>query len=250
MSTYLDAERSRSAFEASQFSRSSSISDTTFNRYRCPDINTAYPLEYVFAMTHRTPGVQALDLGCGSGVNSILLDEQGWNVRGYDVSPELIALAAQRTKDRPIHVAVADAHDIPEPDASFDLILAVAILHHLDKPRAVTEISRLLRKGGCLVIQEPIRDSKLACLFRRWFPRVGDDISPFEAPLTTAEMHQLFWDFETVRSRAFRLPHVKLAKRLGRRAERWAYQLDGFLLRKFPWLEKFANERVMAVRKV
>ena len=45
------------------------------------------------------------------------------------------------------------------PDASFDLLIAFHVLEHVpDDARAFTEIHRVLRPGGCALLQVPLRD--------------------------------------------------------------------------------------------
>src|SRR4051812_25937907 len=51
---------------------------------------------------------------------------------------------------------VAPAHDIPEPDASFDVVLCTQVLEHVPNPREVLgELHRLLRDGGRLYLSVP-----------------------------------------------------------------------------------------------
>lgn len=51
---------------------------------------------------------------------------------------------------------VSDITNIPEPDASFDIILCTEVLEHLPNPViAISEFSRLLKKGGQLLITAP-----------------------------------------------------------------------------------------------
>lgn len=51
---------------------------------------------------------------------------------------------------------VSDITEIPEPDDSFDAIMCVEVLEHLPKPDlAIKEFSRLLHKGGALIITAP-----------------------------------------------------------------------------------------------
>lgn len=48
---------------------------------------------------------------------------------------------------------VADAHDLPFKDRSFDVVLAIELLEHLVEPRrAVGEMMRILRPGGRCVL--------------------------------------------------------------------------------------------------
>lgn len=51
---------------------------------------------------------------------------------------------------------VSDITAIPEPDASFDAVMCTEVLEHLPDPlQAIKEFSRLLRKGGALIITSP-----------------------------------------------------------------------------------------------
>ncbi len=51
---------------------------------------------------------------------------------------------------------VSDITEIPEPDGSFDAVLCVEVLEHLpDPPAALREFSRLLRRGGRLILTAP-----------------------------------------------------------------------------------------------
>jgi SAM-dependent methyltransferase len=51
---------------------------------------------------------------------------------------------------------VSDITDIPEPDASFDAILCTEVFEHLPDPlSALNEFTRLLRRGGILIITAP-----------------------------------------------------------------------------------------------
>lgn len=51
---------------------------------------------------------------------------------------------------------VSDITKIPEPDASFDAIMCIEVLEHIpDAISAVRELSRLLKKGGRLIVSSP-----------------------------------------------------------------------------------------------
>jgi SAM-dependent methyltransferase len=51
---------------------------------------------------------------------------------------------------------VSDITNIPEPDAAFDAVMCIEVLEHLpDPPRALRELTRLLRPGGVLILTAP-----------------------------------------------------------------------------------------------
>ncbi|TVT40027.1 class I SAM-dependent methyltransferase, partial [Amycolatopsis rhizosphaerae] len=79
------------------------------------------------------------------------LAERGHRVTGVDASPTLIDAA--RKADPQGDYRMADAADLPFPDASFDLVIAYNSLMDVDDlPGAVREAGRVLAPGGRLVL--------------------------------------------------------------------------------------------------
>jgi ubiquinone/menaquinone biosynthesis C-methylase UbiE len=102
------------------------------------------------------PSVVA-DLACGTGTMSVLAAELGHQVRGIDLSGEMVARA--RAKTAPFGAAVqidqADASEPPFEPASVDVVLARHILWTLPDPAsALKRWAQLLRPGGRLVLIE------------------------------------------------------------------------------------------------
>lgn len=98
------------------------------------------------------PGARVLDVGCGTGANAPVLRGADRFTIGIDASPIPMALV-DRTHDARLR---ADAAHLPFGDASFDLVVALDVLEHLDDDRAaVRELRRVLRPGGTLVVFVP-----------------------------------------------------------------------------------------------
>lgn len=91
---------------------------------------------------------------------AILAAMSGHAPVGLDASPALLAGARGER-------VVADAHHLPFSDRSFGVVLANSILHHLDFPRVVPEVARVLQPGGTLCFAEP-----RPCLARRALDRL------------------------------------------------------------------------------
>jgi len=96
-------------------------------------------------------GQIALDLGCGHGQQRAVLEKLGYEVYGVDFE----GAAADD---------LVDAHALPLRDDSLDLVMSIAVLEHLADPfRAVCEIKRVLRPGGCFLgtvaFLEPFHDN-------------------------------------------------------------------------------------------
>lgn len=97
-------------------------------------------------------GGSALDAGCGTGFQSALLTELGWDAHGIDVSAGLLAVARRRLPAASF--ALASVETLPYPDARFDAVVCCgSTLSFVDDPaRALVEMGRVLRPGGRLLL--------------------------------------------------------------------------------------------------
>jgi SAM-dependent methyltransferase len=90
-----------------------------------------------------------LDIACGTGIVTRRLAAAGLDVTGADAAYGMLRRAAERVPGR---VVLADIRQLPFPDASFDSVSAIWLLHLLDDAdRAVAEAARVLRPGGIFV---------------------------------------------------------------------------------------------------
>jgi arsenite methyltransferase len=102
-------------------------------------------------------GERILDVGCGPGFYvAELLEEVGHSgsVVGVDSSPQMLAVAARRTEQRPnVAFHEADATSLPVEDGGFDAVLSVQVIEYVeDADRALAEIHRVLRAGGRVLV--------------------------------------------------------------------------------------------------
>jgi SAM-dependent methyltransferase len=108
----------------------------------------------VYAREHLRvqPGQCVLDVGCGTG--DILDVLPPVHYAGYDISPDYIDRARKRFGHRgEFHCRAVD-DDLPVAPASFDVVIAHGVVHHLDDDGARTlfRVSRrALKPGGRLV---------------------------------------------------------------------------------------------------
>lgn len=106
------------------------------------------------------PEESVLDVGCGTGTLAIAAERRvgpAGRVMGIDPSPEMIRRARRKARRVAPEVtfAIGAAERLPLPDAAFDAVLAVAVLHHLPgavRPGAIGEMRRVLKPGGRLLV--------------------------------------------------------------------------------------------------
>jgi SAM-dependent methyltransferase len=100
------------------------------------------------------PGLNVLELGCGTGEFTRRVAPSGARVVALDLSGDLLAKARAKVGAAARFVR-ANAHVLPFADASFDVVYGCSILHHLDVEVALREVWRVMRPGGRLVFSEP-----------------------------------------------------------------------------------------------
>src|SRR3989344_2037271 len=99
--------------------------------------------------------VKILELGCGAGNNLWFLAREGFSVWGIDASLTATKFAKKRFSAEGLkgEIILGDITNLPYPDDFFDLCIDRATLSCLTKEsiaRAISEISRVLKRGGIL----------------------------------------------------------------------------------------------------
>jgi CelD/BcsL family acetyltransferase involved in cellulose biosynthesis/SAM-dependent methyltransferase/ribosomal protein S18 acetylase RimI-like enzyme len=117
------------------------------------DARQRLALEAVEGQTVR----DVLDVGCGGGQDLIPFAARGARCVGIDIAAESGRFASRlfRThyKGLPVHFATSGAEHLPFRDASFDVVLCRVALPYTDNRQALTEMARVLRPGGVLLLK-------------------------------------------------------------------------------------------------
>lgn len=151
-------------------------------------------------------GDRALEYGCGKGGLGLELAKEGVCVNAIDISAAGVELAreaaaAEGIADR-VEFEVMNAEELEFPGQHFDRVFGSGILHHLDLPRALTEVARVLKPSGKACFFEPLGHNALIRLYRKLTPKMR---SEDEHPLLASDLKNLHRFFCKVEVRYFHL---------------------------------------------
>ena len=112
-------------------------------------------------------GSRVLDLGCAGGFMAEALARRGADVTGLDPARAAIDVARTHAAQEGLQIAydVGAGEDMPYDDESFDAVVCVDVLEHVqDRARVLSESARVLRPGGAFLFDT---------INRNWIARFG-----------------------------------------------------------------------------
>ncbi len=165
---------------------------TTLRRYT-EGINPLFFKDYRIRMLGPLQGKRVLDVGCGDGVNSILLAKLGAEVTGIDISPGAIAVAQRKSEvnglGKSCRFLCGPIETVAVETGYFDIIWGDAILHHViaDLPHVMQKLAEYSKPGALMVFGEPVNFNQTLRRIRFMVP-VETDATPDERPLEPQEI--------------------------------------------------------------
>ena len=201
-----------------------------------------------------------LDFGCGSGNATVLFATLGYEVSGFDISPNNVDHTRRRAEryglsDR-VHTEVGVAEQLPYPNGHFDVIAGIDVLHHVDIPRAIAECRRVLKPGGSAIFHEPVVARGFDTLRNTWMVRqLVPNTASFERHVTEDERKLDPGDLATLRAEFPEMVEHRfwLLERLtrllpGDRAQASLARLDQRMMRRWPATAALAGVSVLELR--
>src|ERR1700742_3818429 len=101
-------------------------------------------------------GAEVLDVGCGNGVISRSLGEQGFNVKGIDVSEKAIARAKELNTFPNVKFDVISAEQLVADGQRYHAVICSEVLEHLNDPGKLLKVlHQTLHDDGVLIVTVP-----------------------------------------------------------------------------------------------
>ena len=99
----------------------------------------------------------ALDVSCGTGEGLLMLREKTkGKIMGVDISEEMLKIAKQKISEHNVELKKASVDQLPYKDETVDVVISTEAFHHYPNPdKAISEMNRVLKKGGELIITDP-----------------------------------------------------------------------------------------------
>jgi 2-polyprenyl-3-methyl-5-hydroxy-6-metoxy-1,4-benzoquinol methylase len=171
------------------------LSDFDRRRYAAPPATTIYPREYYFHLLGLRPGMTALEIACGNGIDATIAASNGADVFAYDLSPEATELTRRRADlsgvgDR-VRTEVCGSIDEAFAGRRFDRVMGYAALHHLAPEGLAAKVASRLKPGGAAVFAEPVVNSRALARLRACVPVAVSDVTEDERPLCDADIAAL-----------------------------------------------------------
>lgn len=200
-------------------------------------------------------GKVCLDYCCGLGNTALTLYKNGAKkVYGIDIASDEVNTAKSRLNEAGFDSSgfvVGDAEKMNFPDSSFDLVVCIGVLHHLDVNLAFPEIHRVLRPGGIIIGFEALGYNPAIQLYRKLTPHLRTEWET-EHILTLRELKVAKKYFRDLNVKYFHLANLVLVPlsrfRLVRKLSKPFELIDALLLR-IPFIRLLAWQMVFVIRK-
>jgi ubiquinone/menaquinone biosynthesis C-methylase UbiE len=123
-----------------------------------PAIYNRLRFEKIMRVLPRGPR-RVLEIGSGDGILARALAERGYNVIATDLSTLRLTRVRRRSLGLPVNCVATDALKLPFADTSADVVVASEVIEHIpDYFGVLSEVQRVLKPGGMLVVTVPYKE--------------------------------------------------------------------------------------------
>ena len=128
-------------------------------------------IEHSYALLGSIHGKKILEVGCGTGAQTVEFARQGALVTAIDVSTESVEQASKMARENGVSadVLVMNGEQLHFEDGLFDIIYIDAVLMHADPEKVLREASRVCREEGRVLVLEPLQYNPFSLPYRLFF---------------------------------------------------------------------------------
>lgn len=119
------------------------------------EVGDQLKFHYEIALEFLKPRSRVLDIACGNGYGSRMLASQGHVVLGGDLDTDIVEKAKQINLSENVDFHVLDITDLQLKENSFDAVVCMETIEHVDDVACLKEIYRVLKSEGILVLSTP-----------------------------------------------------------------------------------------------
>jgi ubiquinone/menaquinone biosynthesis C-methylase UbiE len=145
-------------------------SDDPIRYYYYPIFGHMYRRRVELCLNECKGGDKVLEIGFGTGLAFLNLAEKYKEIHGVDLTAD-VEIVDQTFQQIGLttYLKNGDILELPYPDQTFDCVLLISILEHLqpgDQQKAFSEIARVLKPGGQVVYGVPIERPFMVSMFK------------------------------------------------------------------------------------
>lgn len=159
---------------------------------------TSPELRYIHTALGNVTNKKILDLGSGLGEVSVFFAINGAKITAVDVSLPMLSVTQALAKKYGVKVSTVQAsieHLSDKVHQKFDIVYVGNVFHHVDIPKALAEIKKVLKPEGVLILWEPVGYNPIINVYRRIAHKVR---SHDERPFVMSDVSYFTTHFESV----------------------------------------------------
>jgi len=213
--------------------------------------------KYAYSRMGDLNGKSVLELGCGLGMNAVMMARQGASVTAIDIAPKRVDWVnrlAQKYGYRNIKAVCMSAEDLSFPKENFDVVYSNEVLIHTNRSRCLKGCRDVLKTGGKAIFIESLNNPLLNLYRNTLGPGIFKDIAEH---LTLKEIDSFRVYFEETKHKefyflscmAFFWQFALKNKHIFTYTLGWLYKVDEIIFGLFPSMRVLAWMSCIECRK-
>ena len=152
--------------------------------------STRYVLSVLKRELGEVKGLEILDAGSGTGLNSLALSARGASITLLDISPRALEIAKVYYDEQKLLAKAIEGSifSLPFADESFDVVWNTGVIEHFepeDRKRALKDMLRVMKPKGALITLNPYAYAKIYRYAKEIAEKRGTWDVGFELPIDT-----------------------------------------------------------------